>query len=267
MITWVAIFGLLVLRLLIGGWIPFKDPSATWADPTYEIGTYILVTFLIWWEWKNLKEYHMNPLAILILIIFPPLSKIILHFFTPTNALSFPKFLSFLFFIIAVVLIYLVMKNKLDFRIRLGKDMARFAISAILGLLLASLETILMIKFMGFPKNTFPGLLALASPIYQLGYAASPEEPLFRGFLWGGLRKLKINETWILFIQALLFAMGHIFYTNSTNGLFFLGLIFLGALVMGVLVWWTRSLSSSIAFHAFFNGSAIFLYWIELLVK
>jgi CAAX amino terminal protease family. len=268
-VTWTAIFGLLILRLFIEGWILYKNPTnSAWVEPVEEIGTYILIAFLIGWEWKDLKEYYLTPLSVLILIVFPALSKLIVLSFDPNNEMAFPKLLSFPFFIIAGILIYLVIRKKTDFRVGLGKDLIWFAVCAVLGLLYSGLETFFMIKFLGFPRNTyFPGYVALASPFYQLGFAACSEEPLFRGFLWGALRKLHINEIWILLIQALLFAFGHIFYLNSTGGLLFVGMIFISALIMGLLVWRSRSLSSSMAFHAFANGSTFFLYWVEMLMK
>jgi membrane protease YdiL (CAAX protease family) len=266
-ITWIVILGLLILRLIFEGWIRYVLPSATtWVEPIYEIGTYALTVFLIGWEWKNLKEYHLDPLTILILILFPVLSKIILSIYDSTSLMGFPKLLSFPFFIVAGFLIYLVFKNRKSVKQGMGKALIWFFASAIFGLFFAAVETIFMIKLLGFPKGNNPGLLALISPFYQLGYAASAEEPLFRGFLWGALRKLRFKEFWILIIQALLFSLGHLFYLKSSSGLLFVGMIFISALVMGLLVWRTRSISSSMAFHAFTNGSSLFLYWVEWFV-
>lgn len=266
-IKWTAILGLLTSHLISAGWFPFEEsPIIAWLDPAWEIGSYILIVFLVWWEWKNLALNHVNPLTLLILIIFPVLSKIILNYLYPTNVLAFPKILSFPFLITAGVLLFLVRHKEMDFRIGLRKDVTSFLICGGLGLSLVILESFIMIKFMGFPRNTFPGLIALVSPIYQLGYAAPLEECLFRGFLWRGLKDLKIKDFWILIIQASLFTLGHRFYLDSANGLLFLGMVFLFGLIAGIIVWRTRSLSSSISFHAFFNGSSFFLYWFESLI-
>lgn len=265
-VTQISVLGLLLLRFL-DGWMHFKWHTASaWLDPVWQIGTYALTVFLIWWEWKNLNEYHFNPLAILILIFFPPISKIALAFYNSTSILAFPEPLSYPFFAFAGGLIYLVIKKKFTFKVRFGKELIWFLFSAVLGILLAGLESILMIKWMGYPKGTAPGLIALTAPVYQLGYAASLEEPLFRGLLWGVLRKAKLNDLWIWIIQAGLFALAHIYYLNSINGLLFIGMIFVDGLITGLLVWRTRLLSSSMAFHAFFNGSSYFLYWLEWVI-
>lgn len=194
-IRWTAILGLLAFELISAGWIPFEESAIiAWLDPAWQIGSYILIVFLVWWDWKNLALNHVNPLTLLILIIFPVLSKIILNYLYPTSVLAFPKILSFPFLITAGVLLLLVRQKEMDFRIGLRKDVTSFLICGGLGLSFAILESFLMVKFMGFPKNTFPGLIALVSPIYQLGYAAPLEECLFRGFLWRGLKDLKMNN-------------------------------------------------------------------------
>lgn len=266
-ITWAAILGLLILRLFLDGWLRYKIPSITaWIEPVYEIGTYALIVFLIVWERKNLAAHHINPLAILLLIFFPFLAKLILPFYDSTNPLSFPYPLSFSFFLIGGFLLFFVIKNKLNFRPGIKREFLWFAGCAFLGLLVSELESILLIKLLNFPQGTFPGFLALTSPFYQLGYAASMEEPLFRGFLWGALRKLNLPDIWILFIQALIFTAGHLFYLTTDHGLIFVMITFTNALLMGLLVWRTRALSSSMAFHAFYNGSSIFLYWINHLI-
>jgi len=56
-------------------------------------------------------------------------------------------------------------------------------------------------------------------PIFmaQLCNAATLEEPLFRGFLWGYLRLQGWNEKWIWLFQALLFWVGHIYYLGVAS--------------------------------------------------
>ncbi len=144
------------------------------------------------------------------------------------SILVFPKILSFSFLLTAFVLLLIVSHKKIELRTGLGKDITWFLICAVFGLAFAAFETLVLIKFMDFPKNPYPGLIALVSPFYQLGYAAPLEECLFRGFLWGGLKELKIKEFWILIIQATLFTVGHIYYLNIGNGLLYICLIFVG---------------------------------------
>lgn len=266
-VTWAVIIILLVLRLGLFGWVRYKYPTLSiWINPVYEIATYGLIVLLIGWEWKYIKQYHFNPLSILILIIFRPLSILIGRIFDQKSLFDSSVIWYLSFFIIAAILLFIAVRNKLDFKAGIRKDLICFLLCAFLGILFFSTEGILMIRYLGFPQKLFPGWSALLSPVYQLGFAAVPEEPLFRGFLWGGLRKLGLKDFWILIIQALLFLVGHIYYLNTDHGLFFLGFVFIDALLMGLLVWKSRTLSTSMAFHGFANGSAIFQYWIYSLV-
>jgi membrane protease YdiL (CAAX protease family) len=50
-------------------------------------------------------------------------------------------------------------------------------------------------------KNVSIATLILGA-IHQLAHAAIFEEPIFRGFLWGYLRKVNWKEKWILLFQA-----------------------------------------------------------------
>ena len=89
--------------------------------------------------------------------------------------------------------------------------------------------------------------------LYQIDYAAAAEEPLFRGFLWGRLRKCGWKDHWIWLFQALLFAVGHAYYVGSSNVSAFL-VVPLGALALGFVAWKTRSIGASMITHGIING-------------
>ncbi len=88
---------------------------------------------------------------------------------------------------------------------------------------------------------------------YQTGYAAVSEEPLFRGFLWGYLRKGGWSDGWICLFQAGLFMLGHIYYLNSLPISFWI-IVPTGGLVLGWLAWRSRSIATSISAHATLNA-------------
>ena len=93
----------------------------------------------------------------------------------------------------------------------------------------------------------------LYEALYQLDYAAAAEEPLFRGFLWGGLRRCGWKDHWIWLFQALLFAVGHVYYVGVYNISAFL-VVPLAALVLGLAAWKTRSIGTSMIVHGITNG-------------
>jgi len=97
--------------------------------------------------------------------------------------------------------------------------------------------------------------------IYQIGYAGVAEEPLFRGFLWGALRKTGWKDAWIWLLQAGLFTLAHMYYFGRNPISLFI-IVPVGALALGLIAWKTRSISSSLAMHGIDN--ALGLMWGEL---
>lgn len=262
-VFWTALVLLLILRIPLFSWVVYWIPStAAWIHPLFEIGTYTLIVFLIWWERENLQIHHMDALAIIIIILFKPLSTIILFFWVPNDPIAFPNLLSFSFSIVAFILIVLILRKKIVLRMEIRRTIFWFIVGGFLGIALFIVEGIIMIKYLNIPTPINPGNTAWIYPIYQLGYAAVPEEPFFRGFLWGGLKKAGVKDLWILLIQAALFTSSHIHLITRSQPILLFGCIFIDAIIMGVLVWRSRLLSSTLSFHGFANGSAIAQYWV-----
>jgi membrane protease YdiL (CAAX protease family) len=266
-IFWFLITLLLILRLPILGLTTYLVPSTfNWVVPLYEIGTYTIIAFLIWWERDNLQLHHMDGLAIFLIIIFKPLSTLILHFWIPSNPLAFPKIISFAFFIPSVTLLILILRKKIKIKNGTWHSIRWFIAGGFFGVLLMIIEGIIMIKYLNSPFPINPGAEAWFYPIYQIGFAAVPEEPLFRGFLWGGMKKAGLKDFWILITQTVAFTLAHIYYLNTPKAVLYLIIIFINSLCMGILVWKSRLLSSTIAFHGFANGSILAQYWMYSLL-
>ena len=76
-VGWVLLAGLLFLRLpFLAGIILFTRPG--WLEPAFQIGTYLLTACLIWWERDRLTDFHIDILALGIIILFKPIQTIIL---------------------------------------------------------------------------------------------------------------------------------------------------------------------------------------------
>ncbi len=94
---------------------------------------------------------------------------------------------------------------------------------------------------------------AVPSFFYQLGFAGITEEPLFRGFLWGYLRKAGWRERWIWICQIVLFTLGHVYYLHTAPISFWI-VVPVNAAVLGVLAWRSRSIATTMACHAADNA-------------
>lgn len=95
--------------------------------------------------------------------------------------------------------------------------------------------------------------IILCSFFTQLGNAAAIEEPLFRGFLWGYLKKLHWHEWCIWLFQAVLFWLGHIYYFGRLNYSFFI-IIPVTALILGLVAWRSKSIGTSMVVHGLSNS-------------
>jgi CAAX protease family protein len=86
------------------------------------------------------------------------------------------------------------------------------------------------------------------------------EEFFFRGFIFGALRRMRINlfgqeiGTWVAAtLTGILFGLAH---TGSASSQYLIPLGFLG-FVLCLVRWWTRSLYPCMALHSFNNSLAL----------
>ncbi len=266
-----ALLGLLVLRIPFLAGMEFFNIPWKWTDTVFQIGTYLLTTFLIWWELENLVEYHMDTLVVIITMVFKPVQTLILMFWGGTQyELTFPNVPSLLIWLIAIVFAIGILwkRSKLP-RVQPIKISWLF-----IGILAGLLTTICLsypvsLQISASPEFSF---IAYGGPasikqaikdvwggtplafLFQIGYAAVTEEPLFRGFLWGYLRKLKWREIWIWLFQTGLFMLGHIYYLHQSLISFWI-IVPVGGLVLGWLAWRSRTIATSMMAHGAMNAT------------
>jgi len=277
--TWVTpsvIAILLILRLVVLGlvsWLIKTRPE--WLGALFEISTYLLTLFLIWWERDRLSEFHIGWLAVGIIITCKPLETLILRLWRIQNTgLTFPGLPALIIWAAAGILLVMLFINRPALR-KIDKTEGRWFLTG----LIAGIQIAIALAFPvaaqlmmeGAPIQPHPSLLGFiilpfaSNFLYQLGYAAVSEEPLFRGFLWGYLRRVGWQDRWILLFQAALFMLSHIYYVDQLPYSFWIIVPF-GALVMGWLAWRSRSIATSMAAHAAMNTlgyrlGAVAAYW------
>lgn len=254
--------GLLILRLLLmTGVGPFA--SISWLDPLSELCTYVLTLCLIWWERDRLALFHIDALSIVIIIFLKPIQTLFLSFLWITvqhdNILAFPRFPSLVIWIGAAALFFVIRKKRPDLLKVQRTSWRWFGIGILVGVgqaLLLGYPMSFDPSFQNYKPTLFNELLPiLPFFVYGLGYAAVAEEPLFRGFLWGHLRKAGWHEGAICLFQAVLFALGHIYYLPQMPISFWV-IVPVGGLVFGLLAWKSRTIASSMAAHGIFNALA-----------
>lgn len=252
--------GLFILRIPFFAGMDIFDIQWKWTDAAFEIGTLALTLFLIWWEMDRLAEYHIDTVVLVIIIFFAPVHTLILKYWGLDHPLAFPGIPSLAIWLITIVLSMKIWKNRSKLPRIKSTSLTWFFIGALVGLFISAVLSF-PFSYQITTEELLNGLSVkdtLAniplSFVYQIGYAAVPEEPLFRGFLWGYLRKLKWNETWIWLTQTGLFTLAHIYYIN-TYPISFWVIIPIFSLMLGWLVWRSRTIASSVAAHGMMNAT------------
>lgn len=249
--------GLLFLRLpFLTGIALFIMPDWLW--PVFDIGTYFLTAILIWWERDQLADFHIDTLAIAMIIFFKPIQTIYLAAWKMNDdPLAFPHYPALILWSIAIGLFLTLWLGHTRLPKFSKASFGWFGIGILVGL-----GGVLLLGYpMSFQVDgsllaTKPDLTLLSQAstgfFYQLGFAAVTEEPLFRGFLWGYLQKARWKNVWIWLFQAGLFTLGHIYYFNKYPISLWL-IVPVVSLILGAIVWRSKTISSSMATHATVN--------------
>lgn len=242
---------LILLGCLLFLRIPFITTIATcceqsqeWAYIVFVIGTYLITAILIWRERERLRDFWIDLTSA---IVF--LCQI---FMFPFGAALFVK----------------MHRSKSRFPPP-PPGLLRWVL---IGALLAILTTIFTMQFRLYPEqqrsDNPASLTSLFSIVLiQMSNAAVWEEPLFRGFLWGFLRKGGWKNAWIWLFQALLFTFSHAYYLRVEPLPVFFVRMMMPALLMGLMAWKARSITASMVTHGFLNASSDLLMHTRTLVE
>lgn len=256
------ILGLLFLRFPLLIWACMTHQNMmSWAFSVFDIGTYFLTALLIWWERDRLAEFHIDGLALGLLLV-KPLNAL---FYVPLG-----NFFYLLYIPIGIGLAVALFRCCPEVYRPNKKSWTWLAVGILTGIALGITAGYIFSHFqnngIGWVERK-PLSVIFTNPvlaieyfskmflgsIFQTFYAGAAEEPLFRGFLWGALRRLGWRNRWICVFQAGLFCLGHIFYIPAKL-YWSLAFTFITGLAFGVLAYRSRSIATSMAAHGFNNG-------------
>ena len=271
-IGWLILILLFLLRipytLAIIYFLPIENQIGA---AIYEVSTYFLVCFLIWWECKWLKEFHVDSAALLLILLIRPIQTFILSYWGVGSPLAFPRPLALVLWGISLGTLAALWQS--GFRAAGSNSRSRtwLVVGLLVGIFLSILENLPTFRSM-LANNTNLAQTQLTSVLYStslnvlyhLGFAPINEEPLFRGFLWGYLRQLKWKEHLIWLFQALLFTSAHL-YLAGQFPLRFWVFIPVAGLLFGFLTWRSRSIAPAMLAHAMVNGSMYLLIGVLIL--
>jgi membrane protease YdiL (CAAX protease family) len=264
-VTWFVLILLLLLRIpfviSIIYLLPIDDQSGA---TIYELGTYLLIAFLIWWERNRLADFHIDTSTLVLIILFRPLQTLILGFWGVDTPLAFPRPFGSVLWIISIGLFLSLWYSGFKTSRLTSSTLGWLGIGLFAGVLVSVLDNLEPIQSAFANANTHPVLLTSIfttsglNLVYHLGFAPINEEPLFRGFLWGCLLQIKWKEGWILLAQAALFTAAHVYFVNQYPFRFWVFIPFMG-LLLGFLAMRSHSIAPGILAHGMINGSAYLL--------
>jgi membrane protease YdiL (CAAX protease family) len=242
LIGWLLLGGLLFLRfplLTIAGIVLSSDsPTKSIVMFIYAGGTYLLTAIMIWWERENLHNFWIDLTSLITFvgqIFYFPIYSI------PVN-----------------IGLFIGLWRS---RSKIPTPKTRIWHWVLIGAILAFVSTIITTSLNLVPPlqprtEAVPGFAFLFPAfLVQLTQAAVLEEPLFRGFLWGTLRKIHWSNHWIWIFQAALFTVGHVYYLQQEAFIPWLIRMLIPSLIVGFVAWQARSIFASMVTHAVFNAS------------
>lgn len=216
--------------------------------------TYVLSAFFIFLKRDCLYEYNITFDSLLLFTTIPIIRPLVYNFLTPLVPWKIPFHYSWIQIATSIGLIILIVAKRTSVKKLNSKHLliwifisilAGFIVGGAFGFTLGLNNKIRYIK------------ASLAIFLYlfitQLNNAAIIEEPLFRGFLWGTLRKSKVKEITIFIIQLLLFWLAHIYYIVQSPFSFWV-VVPVSACLLGVLVMKSKTLTTSTLAHGIINS-------------
>jgi membrane protease YdiL (CAAX protease family) len=259
-IGWLAIVLLLLLRIPYSIVLTYASvPSTGWGPALFELGTYLLTVFLIWWEREELAAVHIDGLSVALIVLFKPGQTLLLRYWGVDTPLTFPHPAGLLIWAASISLVVVFWRTA-HRRGPVTKAAAAWLVAGLLtGVALSAIANLEVFRhtqdLIPLPSVTASTGLAF---FYQLGFAAASEEPLFRGFLWGYLRRSGWSHLWTWLAQAVLFMLAHLYFINGLPFQFWI-LVPAAALILGLFAWRSRSVAPGMLAHAAFNSGAYIL--------
>jgi membrane protease YdiL (CAAX protease family) len=254
-VAWALVAGLLLLRIpFLGGMRAFTwMRTSNWVLPIYEVGTYLLTAVLIWSERDRLAENHVDRLALTILILGKLVELLLSGLRSPWGRyLAGDAYLLYLPVAAGLLVGLGLARTRLD---RLGvRKWLWVVVAVVVGAFTGAFcGWVARIGFGWRMSSSLAWDRVLILSAQQLLYAGIAEEPLFRGFLWGALRRKGWRDHRIWLAQAALFWLAHIYWLGRSPVSFWV-IVPLGGLVFGLLAWRSRSIAVSMVAHGFVNG-------------
>lgn len=210
---------------------------------------FLIIAILILVERTRLEKSNIDVLSLSVIILFGSFLRPFI-----TEYPWFTKILTMFFAIIGVVLLYMwLIRRRLQTTIP-SKLLLWIVLSFFICLTEYTIaKLITSLPPIGSSRSLFLNSLYMVN--YQLSNIVIPEEAIFRGFLWGSLKRKGFADYKILLIQSFLFMTGHINIYHIRSLWYYIFILGQGV-IFGLLAWRSRSILPGVITHTFHNTLA-----------
>ncbi|MBN1451088.1 MAG: CPBP family intramembrane metalloprotease [Anaerolineales bacterium] len=233
------------------------------SNAIYLVGTNCLIAALIYLERERLCEYHIDPIFLWMFALGKPLELALML----TGLVKRPSVYALILYggyiLASLVTVWVIWKLSTAARLQYRRSLPGIVAGIIVGLVCGVASGFIIAQqdmLLGLERleaaTSLGSVLVLI--LHQASFAGLAEEPLFRGFLWGYLKKAGWNENKILVYQAALFSLAHLQYLFAGYWGSLL-LTFLLGLILGWLVKRSRAISATVVGHGLINGVGQFI--------
>lgn len=248
-ITYFTLLVLLTIRFLAGNFVSILNQFSDVPVPSTWMGTLESARNIAYYLWErcsfvltgvlillyrgNLRKINIDRGFLVLFIIGGILFGI--SYFLPAGWIGL---------LISGYITYMLLKNKFEFKNDTRPSFQQVTIILFVAFIL---YWFFMITFIGVPLiDKYVSFFLIQFPVWLV------EEVVFRGLLWMCMEELGLHDLMIIFVQALIFGLFHIYYMFSNPLLFWL-LIPTASIVMGILVSRYKSITPSSILHTLFN--------------
>ena len=220
-----------------------------WLGLSMHFFSFFIIILLIFNSRNNLSFYNIDQSAIVILFLFSIVFRI----------RKFDSLFAFFFevvFLFATTVVLVIFLNK-SITLNKNKIISKWFLLSIISGVLFSILMISIENGTDFDtilnSNSFQSVYSIFYYIfYGIGVTGIFEEPIYRGFLWGTLKKSGMSDWISLIIQASLFWISHLNMIHSTFSFFIIAPIF--SLILGLLMYKSKSIIPPLLFHCIYNA-------------
>ncbi len=213
---------------------------------SFVIASYLCIVLLVLTENNNLEEFHIDHLSLAILIIFGLIRG---NFRNPGEI-----YFKICIYLLCSILIFAFI---VYFR-KIPKTKPMWVLVSFLScLLIIPFAIIYSLHPVINPTSTIlaNGFLwnAVRNAYFDLSFVSPFEEIIFRGILWGLLRRWGWTDKRIFWFQVILFWLVH-FWEAFVNPLAFFTILPITIIILSLLVYYAKRISPSIIFHTAVNS-------------